>query len=79
MLGDAGGEIVDVGAQGVDLAEEHAGQFGVVFVEATGEGLDECGVLGPHPSFGHAGEHARITLAGDQRLDHGAARHPEDV
>ncbi len=70
---------LDLGVQGVDLVEQHAGRLGVVVVEAAGEGLEQGSAFGPHSSLGHLGEHARITLAGDQRLDHGPARHPEDI
>jgi hypothetical protein len=52
------------------LIEQHPGQLGVVIVELTGQRLDEVVVPEPHPAAGHAGQHLRVALSGDQRLDH---------
>ena len=67
---DAGGEGVDLRRQRVDLIEQHPGQFGVVVVEAAVERLDQRRSLGLHPAPGQVGQAPRVTLAGDQRLDH---------
>jgi hypothetical protein len=33
----------------------------------------------PGPTFGQTSEDVGVTFTGDQRLDHGPARHPVDV
>ena len=67
---DPGGEPADLAGQGIDLVQQDPGQFGVVIIEPAGERLDQAIVLGSHPAAGHAGQHARFPLAGDQRLEH---------
>ena len=84
--GDLGDQLVDaareqVGLRGerVDLVEQHLGELGVEVVEATGESLDERGVLLAHLSARELGEDARVTLSRDQRVDHRPARDAHDV
>jgi hypothetical protein len=43
-------------------------------VELPGERLDQRGTLGLHLAAGQAGQHLRVALAGDQRLEHAADR-----
>jgi hypothetical protein len=76
---DQHGELVDLAAEGVDLVQQHPRQLCVMIVEAAGEGLHQGGVLDAEPSSGQLGQHLRIALAGDQRLQHGPARDAEDV
>ena len=42
----------------------------MVFVEAARERLDERGTLRAHPPTRKLGEHERVTLTRDQRVDH---------
>jgi hypothetical protein len=60
---DAGGETLDLVAQGVDLVEEHPGELSMVGVEASGERLFERGGLLAHLAEGHVGENLGIALA----------------
>jgi hypothetical protein len=48
-------------------------------VEVPRQGLFELAELGPHARTGQLGEHLGVTLSCDHRLEHVAARHPEDV
>src|SRR6266568_4148911 len=53
----------------VDLVQQHPGQLGVVVIEPAGQRLDQGGTLGLHlPAL--IGEHLRVALPADQRLDH---------
>jgi hypothetical protein len=69
-----GGELADLGGQGVDLVQQYPGQLAVVVIELPGQRLDQAVVLGPHPAAGQAGQCLRVPLAGDQRLQHVADR-----
>jgi hypothetical protein len=51
----------------------------VVLGEASGERLGERGDLRTHPPFREVSEHGRVTLAGDERLEHRPAGDPADV
>ena len=64
---------------GVDLVQQHPGEFGVMVVEPAVERGDQGRVFGLHPAAGQPGEHPRIALPGDQRLDHGPPGHAHDV
>jgi hypothetical protein len=70
QLFDPGGERADLRGQRVDLTGQHAGQLGVMAVELPGERLDQRGPLGLHLAAGQAGQHLRVALPGDQRLQH---------
>ena len=70
QLLDPGGELGGLAGQGVDLVQQHPGELGVVVVELPGQRLDQPVVLGPHPAAGQAGQHLRVPLAADQRLQH---------
>jgi hypothetical protein len=52
----AGGELVDLGGEGVDLVEQHPGQEGVVVVETTIERLNQRGTFGSHLAQRELGE-----------------------
>src|SRR6266550_5014850 len=78
-LVDLAGELVDLGAQGVVLVEQHPGQVGVVGVEPAGQRFDQRGLLDPHPALGQGGQPPRVAFSADQRLDHRPAGDPEDV
>ena len=67
---DARREGVDLGAQRVDLAQQHPRQLGVMLIEATVERGDQLRALGLHPPAGQLGQPARVALPGDQGLDH---------
>ena len=48
-----------------------AAQQGVVLVEPAGHARRcSCGDLGAHPALGHLGQHFRVALTGDERVDH---------
>jgi hypothetical protein len=74
LLPYPGGEVLNLAAELIDLVQQHPGQLGVMVVDPAGQGLDQGGVLGPHPAAGQAGQHLRVPLAGDQRLQHVADR-----
>jgi hypothetical protein len=76
---DLGGELVDLAAEGVDLVQQYPRQLCVMVAELAGEGLHQRRVLDTQPPSGQLGERLGVTLTCDQRLDHGPARHPEDV
>jgi hypothetical protein len=76
---DAGGELVDLAAKGVDLVQQHPRQNGVVVGELAGQGLHQRRVLDAQPTPCQLGECLGVALPGDQRLQHGPARDPEDV
>jgi hypothetical protein len=61
---------VPIWTPSVDLVQQQPGQLGVVGVEPAGERLGQGGALGLHLAAGQAGEHLRVALAGDQRLQH---------
>ena len=65
--------------KGVHLVEQHAGQLGVVGVEAAVQGLDQLGVLAPEAALGHIGQYQRAPFAGDHGFEHGPARDAQDV
>ncbi len=69
-LFDAGGQRVDLGGQCVDLTQKQPGQLGVMIIEATIQRGDQLGALGFHPSAGQIGESARVSLPGDEGIDH---------
>jgi hypothetical protein len=70
QLGGAGGKLVDLPGQGVDLVQEHAGELGVVVLELPVQGLGELLALGPHLADRQVRDRPWVTLAGDQRLQH---------
>jgi len=70
QLFDPGSQPVSLGAEPVDLVQQHPGQTGVMVIEPASERLDQGGVLGAHPAPGQAGEDLRVAFTSDQRLDH---------
>jgi len=76
---DPGGELVYGRGVVVDQVQVQAGQEGVVVTEAAGERLGEGGDLGALPPLGQIRQHGRVTLAVDERLEHGPPGHPADV
>lgn len=76
---DPAGEPVDLRGEHVDLVEDHLRQLSMVVVEPSVQSGDECGALAAHPAPGHVGQHSRVPLSRDHRLDHLPTRHPEDV
>jgi hypothetical protein len=44
------GQPIDLDRQGVDLIEQHAGDLGMVVIEASGERFDQGGPFGLHPT-----------------------------
>jgi hypothetical protein len=78
QLLDPPGERVDLGGQGVDLAEQDPGEFAVVVIEPAGQRLDQRGMLGSHLAAGQVRQDVRVALPGDQRLQHVPHRHGVD-
>jgi hypothetical protein len=74
QLARAGGQLVDLPGQGVDLVQEHAGELGVVVLELPVQGLGEFLALGAHLADGQVREGLRVPLPGDQGLQHGPHR-----
>ncbi len=70
QLLDRLGELVDGGIGLVDASEHGPAQQAVVGIEPSGQGIGQFGDLGPHPALGHLGQHRRVTLAGDEGVDH---------
>jgi hypothetical protein len=75
--GHRGGQLSGPGAQHLDpvieegdLVQQQPGQLAVVVIEHAVQGLDQVVVLGLHPAAGQGGQHLRVALAGDHRLDH---------
>jgi hypothetical protein len=75
QLVDARREGVDLGAQRVDLVQQHPRELGVVLVKPAAQRLDQRVVLGSHLAAGQTGEPTWITFASDQRFEHVAHRH----
>jgi hypothetical protein len=69
----------DVGAGVVDTIQHRLQQEGVMVVEAATEGLFQLAELGTQTAAGQLRQHLGVTLAGDQRGQHGPAGEPEDV
>lgn len=76
---DAGVEVGDGGLQGVEAAEEFGEQGGVVVGEPADQRSTQFGDLVAQAGLGHLGEDVGVADPGDERLDHGPARHPERV
>jgi hypothetical protein len=70
-LGPVGGQLgVDVGVQlahhgadRVDVDQDHPGEEGVVFAEASGQRLGQGADLDPPSAPGRLGQHARVAFA----------------
>jgi len=76
---DAPIEVFDLCAEAVDLIQQQGRELTVVLVEASGQCLDQGRAFDAQSSFGQLGEHARVTLTGDQCLDHRPAGDPHHV
>ena len=77
---DLFGELGDRGVGVVDAGQHHRAQPGVMFVETPIERVGQLTDLGTHPTLGHVGQHRRVTLPGDEGVDHlptGLGRHRE--
>ena len=70
QLGGPGGQRRDPGVEEGDLVQQQPGELAVVVIEHAVQGLDQVIVPGLHPAAGQAGQHLRVALAGDHRLDH---------
>src|SRR5207247_5863112 len=57
-LADPGGELFDLGGEGIDAAEHHGQQVAVVVAELPGERLGQDADLAAHPGPGQLREHA---------------------
>ena len=55
------------------------GQERMMVGEPTGQRLGQRRDLGAQPAFGQIGQCGGVVVPGDQRLQHGASRHAEDV
>jgi hypothetical protein len=64
-LVDTGSQPIDLFAEHVDLIEEHASEFGMVLVEATGECLAQRRALRAHLPESEIGNGLRVPIAGD--------------
>ncbi|VBA34917.1 hypothetical protein LAUMK35_05827 [Mycobacterium pseudokansasii] len=72
----------DVGAVGVDAIQIQPSHKRVMVAKRPAQRLGRCGDLLTRkcePLFGQIGEHHRITLPADQRLQHRPPRDPDDV
>ena len=67
---DLGGEHVDCPVSLVDPGEHRGAHEGVMIVEPACERVFEPIDLGTHPATGHVGKDLRVTLPGNQRVDH---------
>lgn len=63
----------------VHVIQDPASPDGVMITEMTGEGVGEGGDLRSQLPFGQLGELRRITLAGNEGLDHRPAGLGEDL
>jgi hypothetical protein len=80
--GDEPVEFLDLCGEMVDGAQQHPQQPGVVVLELSGQGLDAGGLLLDQATFGEVGEVGEVAgaaFADDQRIEHGPARHAEEV
>jgi len=76
---DAGRELGHGVGVPVDQIQVQSGQKGVVFGEAAGESLGGRRDLRPQSLLGQLRQRSRVTLAGDQRLEHGPPGHAADI
>jgi hypothetical protein len=67
---DSGGELVDGGVGLIDAGQHRPAQQGMVLVETARQRVLELRDLGSHGALGHLGQHRRVTLTGDERVDH---------
>jgi hypothetical protein len=68
-----------LGGERIDLVEQQLGELGVVVVEAASERLHQHYPFAPHRAARKLGEHARVSLTRDQRVDHRPRRDAGDV
>jgi hypothetical protein len=64
---DGGGELIDV----PEVERQHQG---VVLIEASFQHQAQLSDLWSHPGQGHVGHHRRVTLPGDEGVEHPAGR-----
>jgi hypothetical protein len=76
---DLGGDPVDLGGRRVDALQHQLAQEAVMVVEVAGQRLLQDRDLGPHAGACQLGERLGVALAGDERLEQLASRHPEEV
>ena len=76
---DPPGQILDLGGERVGPVEHHLQQVAVVVTEMPGERLLQDALLAAHGPAGQLGQHVRVALPGDQRVQHVPAGLAEDV
>ena len=79
LLLDEAGELCDLLVEEIDVAQDRADPEPVVGVEVSGERLAQGGDLLAHLPPRQFGEHVRVGLAGDQRVEHVAPGLAHDV
>lgn len=63
-------DLGDVAAHGIDAREHVLEQEGVMLGERADERLLQCADLASHRGAGQLRQHLRVTLLGDQRVEH---------
>jgi hypothetical protein len=79
LLLDHVGALFDLLVQEVDVAQDRADPQPVMGVDMPLQGLAQRGDLLAHLPAGQLGEHRRVALAGDQRVEHVAPGLAQDV
>ena len=79
LLLDHAGELLDLLVEEVDVAQDRADPQPVMRVEVPGQRLAQRGDLLAHLPARELGEHVRVGLAGDQRVEHVAPGLAQDV
>ena len=79
LLLDHAGELLDLLVEEIDVAQDRPDPEPVVLVDMPLQGLAQRGDLLAHLSARELGEHVRVGLAGDQRIEHVAPGLAQDV
>ena len=70
QLADLGGQLIDLPVQGTDVVQQDPRLDAVVVFPPAVQRRGKLGALGAGLADGQVREGLRVTLAGDQRLDH---------
>ena len=70
QLFDSGSEVVDLGAEPVDVVQHDLAHEGVMVVEVARQRLLQSADFDAHPSLGQLSKDFRVALPGDQGFDH---------